>query len=592
MDSNCTGASWINENKLMVYNSSPESEIDFRVESWEANLDSLINKYIVFEGHSVFSEIQFSNGNDVQSHSHAYRSLLRAAIQELGPENEDDKKLVALYELVWSFCEVLFIEHLPGGCVLPYLMELMQWHFPQPVETLNDVLTFEEPMEHPKFWDCVISLLFQGQISEAVALLKITPDGSELTSFLEKMPLLNNFSGHSLSEFKISWSMWQENCKQNLESTNFVIDQSVDILEILCGNLDVFIKYKDLAQTWYHLMTSYLLYTMPTVTVVTLHHQAKDMMGIYKDYLSPLDEILFSAMEFDAHSVLTQCITQFKNNWWLSAHLADILYHAKQLDDTELQYGCSLREYTLLHYASELIFHEDFWSIGMDYFMECKKLGKSYLEIAIPRIPLENQNKALRVWSACEKHGLIPIGSNVCRVMSSVANQNDRLGLALIWSLQAKDLVSVTKISETILDNYIETGGFSNLDFLDQLGNNKLLSNRLMFLGKYREFHNMIKTQQQKKAADLLVSLVESNLGPPRFQITLLLDSLPLINDADENSDAHGVVMDSRQSHVLLKALEDMQIKKLLKESDMQKVETIRLALVTNLASSFLNEPW
>ena len=162
----------------------------------------------------------------------------------------------------------------------------------------------------------------------------------------------------------------------------------------------------------------------------------------------------------------------------------------------------------------------------------------------------------------------------------------------MIRRLQAKDLVSVTKISETILDNYIETGGFSNLDFLDQLGNNKLLSNRLMFLGKYREFHSLIKTQQQKKAADLLVSLVESNLGPPRFQITLLLDSLPLINDVDETSESSGVVMDSRQTHVLLKALEDMQIKKLLKESDMQKIETIRLALVTNLASSFLNEPW
>ena len=536
--------------------------------------------------------MQLSNGNDVQSHSHAYRSLLRAAIQELGPENEDDKKLVALYELVWSFCEVLFIEHLPGGCVLPYLMELMKWHFPQPMEMLDEVLSCEEPQDHPKFWDCIISLVFQGHINEAISLLKITPDGNELNSFLENMPLLQNFGGHSLSEFKISWSMWQESCKQNVESMNFIVDQSADILNILCGNLDVFIKYKDLAQTWYHLMTSYLLFTMPTVTVVTLHHHAKDMMGIYKDYLSPLDEILFSAMEFDAHAVLTQCIAQFRNNWWLVAHLADILHHAKQLDDTELQYGCSLREYTMLHYASELIFCSEFWSIGIDYFVECKKLGKSYLEVAIPKIPLENQNKALRVWSACEKHNLMGVGSIICKIMSSMAQQNCNLGLALIWSLQAKDLVSVTNISEKILDNYIDTGGFSNLDFLDQLGNNKLLSNRLMFLGKYREFHNMLKTHSFKDAADLLVSLVESNLGPPRFQITLLLDSLPLINDSDENSGKNRVVMNSNQTQILLKALEDMQIKKLLRESDTQKVETIRLALVTNLASSFLDEPW
>ena len=135
------GAAWLSEGKLMAFvknNDEHKEGSIFKEENWESDFSSLINKYIVFEGHSVFSEIQLSNGNDIQSHSHAFRSLLRAAIQEFGSDNQNDKKLVALYELVWSFCEVLFVEHLPGGCVLPYLLELMRWHFPQSMDMLND----------------------------------------------------------------------------------------------------------------------------------------------------------------------------------------------------------------------------------------------------------------------------------------------------------------------------------------------------------------------------------------------------------------------------------------------------------------------
>ena len=586
------GAKWINEHKVMIYGINLESDssaVLFKEENWEPEIGCRMSKYIIFESHSVFSEVQLSAEGDIQSHSHAYRSLLRAAIQELDGESSDNKKLVALYELIWSLCEVIFIEHLPGGCVLPYLLELMAWHFPQADKMLSDILTCREPNEHENYWDCIISLLFQGRITEAITLLKASPDANVIIPLLEDMPLLQNFGGHSLTDFKFSWTMWQENCKNMKDNLSFVNEECFDIVNIICGELDAFVKYKSLTHTWYHLMTSYLLYSAPTVTITGLCNYAKDMMDIFQDTLTTLDNILLSIIEFDAHSVITQCISQFENNWWLVAHLADILHHAKQLDSTNLQYGCSLREYVLLQYASELVFNEEFWSIGIDYFMVCEKFGKRHLDIAIPRIPLESQRKAIRLWSVCEKHGLSDLGAGVCRMMSSLARQSNQFGLALIWSLRTKDYTSVTNISDQILDNYIEVGGFFNLDFLDQLGSNKLLSNRLMFLGKYREFHQLIREQQLEEAADLLVSLVESNLGPPRFQITLLLDSLPLM---EHNNKSDSNVLDSQKISILLKGLEDIEIKGLATSADKEKLSSIRITLVTNLASALLRGPW
>lgn len=558
----------------------------FKEKSWDSVMSTALTKYIMFEGHSVFTEVQLAKGADIQTHSHAYRSLLRAAIQELGENDADERKVVALYELVWSFCEVLFIEHLPGGCVLPYLLELIRWHFPHPNTLLEEVISLEDPVDHPKYWDTVLSLLFQGQMNEAALLLKNNPSGKILVQLIEEMPLLQNFGGHSLSEFKILWSSWQQICKQQAESGSIVCPESLDVLGVLCGDITVLSKHKNLCQTWYHLMTTALLYTMPTVTVATLHHHAKDMINIFDQDQTALDEILLSAMEFDAYGVLTKCMTHFSNDWWLVAHLADLLEHSGQLDKTELQYGCSLREYLILQYASDIIFNNDLWSLAIDYFIECPKLGRDYLREAIPRIPLETQKKALRVWSVCDKHGLQESSECVCRVMVANAMQNKQLGLALMWSLRAKDIGSVTAISEKILDNYVETSGFSNLDFLDQLGSHKLISKRLMFLGKYREFHQLYKTGNLMDAAELLVSLVGSNLGPPRFQITLLLDSLPLVGNIEKN------YINSEQTETLLKGIEDIHLNKHLKAEDKSKIETIRLALITNLAHTYLNEPW
>lgn len=56
-----------------------------------------------------------------------------------------------------------------------------------------------------------------------------------------------------------------------------------------------------------------------------------------------------------------------------------------------------------------------------------------------------------------------------------------------------------------------------DLDLLDYLGASMLLSDKLTFLCKYREFHRLLESREFTAAGDLLVRLLVSNTVPHRW---------------------------------------------------------------------------
>merc|ERR1712179_685438 len=71
-------------------------------------------------------------------------------------------------------------------------------------------------------------------------------------------------------------------------------------------------------------------------------------------------------------------------------------------------------------------------------------------------------------------------------------------------------------------------------DLLDNLGASIIVSDRLTFLGKYREFHKLVAEAEFSQAATLLHSLLWSRLAPKYFWVTLLIDALPFLDNASE----------------------------------------------------------
>lgn len=327
------------------------------------------------------------------------------------------------------------------------------------------------------------------------------------------------------------------------------------------------------------------------------------------------DRILLSAFEFDVHAVIKES-SEALGNWWFVAHLTDLLNHCGQLDSHHISHSISLREFLILEYAASLMSHHSLWRVAVDYLLQCPVYGRGHLEEYIEHLPLETDKKAMKVLRLCEDLEMLAQAQSICKTMSMKALKIGRLGAALAWCLRSKDSTFAAFISERFLTEYCKSGGFSNLDLIDNLGSAMLLSDRLTFLGKYREFHKMYEEGKFHEAAHLLISLLTSKLAPQRLWLTLLTDTLPLLEHKE-------IIFSSAQTYELMHCLEEIRLSfrtkeylehpdkeptdeplmrtltqgpamqsvkstKAQEEEERDKIDLIRLALARNLSRTIL----
>uniref|UniRef100_A0A8C7YI26 Nuclear pore complex protein Nup85 n=1 Tax=Oryzias sinensis TaxID=183150 RepID=A0A8C7YI26_9TELE len=497
-----------------------------------------------------------------------YRSVIRACMEELQqvagyPLIRSvllQVSILLAIELIWNLCEVLFIDAAPAGSLLLHLLDWVRLHKADVDEKARDVLQSDSPAEHRDYWD--------------------VPGGTQ-----------------TLTEFDVKWRHWHEEVDRCLQDNSFASNQHLEVLcKILLGDEDTLLEHKDLLGTWYHFLVSRLLFCHPTVKPTELHYYAQSCMTMFLDSRSapePLDSILLAAFEFDIHQVIKDCSIAL-NNWWFVAHLTDLLDHCKLLQSHNLHFGSNLREFLLLEYASGLFTHHSLWQLAVDYFDHCLEFGRVYLELQIERVPLDTERKALKVLRICEQRQMSEQVRSICKIMAMRALRNNRLGSALSWSIRAKDAAFATLISERFLQDYCAKGTFSDLDLIDNLGPAMLLSDRLTFLGKYREFHKLYGEKRFKEAAKLLLSLMTAKIAPRSFWMTLLTDALPLLEQKE-------VIFSADQTYELMFCLEELTSSlntpssdsdKSMQEEDVEltKVELLRLALSRNLAMAIVKE--
>merc|ERR1719228_800660 len=161
------------------------------------------------------------------------------------------------------------------------------------------------------------------------------------------------------------------------------------------------------------------------------------------------------------------------------------------------------------------------------------------------------------------------------------ALQHNNIGSAMAWALQSGDAKFTTFLADKLLSEYAASGSFSSTDLLDSLGASIVVSDRLTFLGKYREFHKLVDESQFSEAATLLHSLLWSKLAPKYFWVTLLIDCIPFLT-------ADTALFSSEQTYELLQCLQDLSTdsslptkQQLLLEEHEQR---LRLSLAKNLA--------
>uniref|UniRef100_A0A1A8KRC3 Nuclear pore complex protein Nup85 n=1 Tax=Nothobranchius kuhntae TaxID=321403 RepID=A0A1A8KRC3_NOTKU len=590
----------------------------------DEDIYSPILRKLFNESHHIFVGLQTikddlpskSKKPQFVSISRNYRSVIRACMEELqqAAVSANDTDMATQYgnqvsillaiELIWNLCEVLFIDAAPAGSLLLHLLDWVRLHKSDVDEKAKGVLQSDSPAEHRDYWDVVLSYVLQGRLEDTrkmlmkQAMLQPAAKGMYklMDSLLSKMPFYNPGGTQTLTEFDVKWRNWHEEVDRYLKDNSFASNQHLEVIcKILLGDEDVLLEHKELLSTWYYFLITRLLYCHPTVKPTELHYYAQSSMMMFLDsgVPEPLDSILLAAFEFDIHQVIKDCSIAL-NNWWFVAHLTDLLDHCKLLQSHNLHFGSNLREFLLLEYASGLFTHHSLWQCAVDYFDHCPEFGRVYLELQIERVPLDTERKALKVLRICEERQMSEQVRSICKIMAMRAVRNNRLGSALSWSIRAKDAAFATLISERFLQDYCAKGTFSDLDLIDNLGSTMLLSDRLTFLGKYREFHKLYGEKCFSDAAKLLLSLMTAKIAPQSFWMTLLTDALPLLEQKE-------VIFSAEQTYELMYCLEELTSSLItaasgsgrpMQEEDVEvtKVEMLRLALARNLASAIVKE--
>ncbi|XP_056262168.1 nuclear pore complex protein Nup85 isoform X1 [Pseudoliparis swirei] len=587
---------------------------------YSPNLRKLFNEsHHIFVGLQTIREDLPSKNKKPQfvSISKNYRSVIRACMEELqqvavstkdaevATQYGNQVSILLAIELIWNLCEVLFIDAAPAGSLLLHLLDWVRLHKADVDEKATEVLQSESPAEHHDYWDVVVSYVLQGRLEEARQMLvkqaTLHPAARSMyklmDSLLSKMPFYNPGGTQTLTDFDVKWRHWHGEVNRCLQDNSFASNQHLEVIcKIIVGDEDTLLEHKELLSTWYHFLVTRLLFSHPTVKPMELHYYAQSCMTMFLDARSvpePLDNILLAAFEFDIHQVIKECSIAL-NNWWFVAHLTDLLDHCKLLQSHNLHFGSNLREFLLLEYASGLFTHHSLWQLAVDYFDHCPEFGRIYLELQIEHIPLDTERKALKVLRICEQRQMSEQVRSICKIMAMRALRNNRLGSALSWSIRAKDAAFATLISERFLQDYCTRGTFSDLDLIDNLGPAMLLSDRLTFLGKYREFHKLYGEKRFSEAAKLLLSLMVAKIAPRSFWMTLLTDALPLLEQKE-------VIFSADQTHELMFCLEELTSSlshsapgtdKSTQDDDIEltKVELLRLALARNLAMAIIKE--
>ncbi|XP_048762132.1 nuclear pore complex protein Nup85-like [Ostrea edulis] len=587
---------------------------------WDIDLHHPVLRKMVNDSHNIFVTLQRKatqlNGaalhEQILKSSRHYRATQKAYLKDLDEMIEstrdedqrqqytDQMKLLDMSELIWSLCEILFIESPVGDLVIPQLLEWLKIHFTMAERMFGELVREEQPEHKSTYWATIFRLVLQGQVERAWRLLSLhsasqTEDFQTLISLLKRMPLLTHlYRGSSVTEFDMKWRHWRDDCQRNYEEQKFSINANLEtVVRILCGEDAVFSELKEFCDPWYHMLISKALYQDPTIKACDLHYYVQGCQDEYRNStrLGELDNILLSAIESDVYQVIKDSRTVFSNGWFV-AHLTDLLQHCGQLEAYKLQFGADLREFLLLEYASSLMSHESLWIVGVSYLDHCAEFGRKYLELFLDRIPVNSEKKANKVLKICEDRKMTEQAKSICKVMGMRCIKNKRLGAALTWFLRSKDVGFATVLAEKFLLEYSESGEFTNLDLIDHLGPSMLLSNRLTFLGKYREFHKLYSEGDYLAAAELLLALLQARLAPKQFWITLLIDALPLLERME-------LIFNSQQTYELMQCLEELTTEyRLEKKTDIlgftearkEQLDVLKLALTKNLAKAILQE--
>ena len=352
-----------------------------------------------------------------------------------------------IFEMFLSIASFIIFRDPSVDIGLSYqLAEWLKLRQPRGEGFREEALNTRPPNRSDSFWPAILSLLAVGDLYGTVHLLKVH-ESSHMPSFAGVIELLEAFARlHSdiaslteeisdtkissilspstgsyrggsaasrtvLNTLKHSWSSLNDaastmsNHLQN--NSEYFINNLLIVVDVLAGKDSGLAELKPYCDAWYHMLVPRLLYCDPFAstnevktpnkqsTVDDVGKHAKWCLGFYfgsTPDLTASDSLFYALLTKDLGQIAKGVGESF-SNWWLLAHLLDLLQLASPFLETtgwivsddlnsskgpakskiSVQTLLELRNYSSIEYALSLANDHDLWPIAAFYLIQCEE---------------------------------------------------------------------------------------------------------------------------------------------------------------------------------------------------------------------------
>ncbi|KAI3625878.1 hypothetical protein CBS9595_001239 [Malassezia furfur] len=220
------------------------------------------------------------------------------------------------------------------------------------------------------------------------------------------------------------------------------------LLELLCGVQDRILEF---SENWVEALCAWGTLVQPAMK---------------RDDLP--DMILVSLMRGDVTKSIKQCLPFDE---WLAAHLGDLCSKALLLDESQQNDGAPLMDTVLFAWADTLLNEERLWRMALSYLAVVQTpAARSKMRGVLFSVPLMDIDDADAQFKQVEEvlGACIEYGMDDERLGHSLM-EHKKYGLAIAYSVRARDARQVRQIAEQMLHDFVEHGAEQFIKSVDTI---------------------------------------------------------------------------------------------------------------------------
>lgn len=535
----------------------------------------------------------------------AIQSYMQAL--ESPPSQETDyERHVQQLHMIFHLAQVIYFPE-DGSGMGVVGEELLHWlnaHDVAPTTEQGQAIAQTLPAhDHPDYWDYVFRCVLRGFYGTAATVLQSYVDSSvsptlqniarEIVHILKSLPRSTAyateqsfFSAHRhwltsvrvfLSGFQRLMDQVEGDLKGQVSSPNEerleLEAQFRCLLELLCGVKERVLEF---SEDWKEALCTWGTLVHPAMRRDDLPEVLQTITdALPADGTLQHECILSALLRGDMVHCLKTCLSFDE---WLAAHLGDYCDKAQLLDGAEpgTEEAQSLMEQILSTWANTLLKEERLWRMALSYLNVIQspaarsQMRSILFDVPLLDIPTEpgtseadaQLEKVEEVVSACIEYGMDDEVRLICRRLGHDLMERQKYGLAIAYSVRARDGRQVRVIADRMLHDYVKMGpdhfvasvntvprvliddaAALSVESPDEpmstpfVSASSIFSQQtfapLVFHFKYRDFHEAFRQPSTwREAAQILVELLTSDVTPESFLSVLLVDALPLLQSS------------------------------------------------------------